>query len=120
MRIGRRARLGLTGQSGRVLPAAMLRRILLAAGCAASAGCGTLANQNGYCWYMTCAGGPVEPYGGVQQDWLGVRAGWHQVTADGADTGTTVIGALAAIDLPLSAVGDTILLPYHLWVAMAG
>jgi uncharacterized protein YceK len=100
----------------------MLRRILLAAGCAAvvaSAGCGTLANQNGYCWYMTCAGGPVEPYGGVQQDWLEVRSSWHEVTGDRADTGSTVMGALAAIDLPLSAVGDTILLPYHLWVTMA-
>jgi uncharacterized protein YceK len=100
----------------------MLRRFLLAALCAlsaASAGCGTLANQSGSELYITCAWSPPsEPYGGVERDWHQMRWDCSRVADEGPDTGSVVGLALAILDLPLSAVGDTVLLPYDVWVTM--
>ena len=87
----------------------MLRRILLAALCAvatASAGCGTILNEKG-AWRT-----PSEPYGGVEFDWYEMRWGCGRLAKEQTEVVPWVVLTLAIIDLPLSAVGDTVMLPY--------
>jgi len=104
------------------MPAEMLRRMLLTAGCVAaalSAGCGTMANQNGDYWHMTCAHHPPsEPYGGVRQDWdlLVSQVGWSVEPK----WSRAFTASIALADLPLSATADTVLLPYDVWATMVG
>ena len=98
----------------------MLRRILLAAGCALAVGCGTVANQNGDVWYMTCATHPPsEPYGGVRQD-LDYLASDHGWRVKDYPLGVPVFNSVVVCDLALSAAADTVMLPYDLWVTMMG
>jgi uncharacterized protein YceK len=101
----------------------MFRGILLTALCAmatASTGCGTISNQNGHYWYMTCATHPrSELYGGVKQD-LGALMNTQSRDFAEAGWGWVFQGAIACIDLPFSAIGDTLTLPYDVWVTVAG
>jgi uncharacterized protein YceK len=70
-----------------------------------SGGCGTLANT---VWtYPEPA--PKRVYGGVAKDWETAR----QFNADTSYQGRRV-AICAAVDLPYSAIGDTITLPYVL------
>lgn len=84
----------------------------------ASAGCGTTANQNGDCWWHTCYMGPAnQPYGGAEQDW-DLLTSIHGLGGDELGWGNVFSASLALFDLPFSAVGDTVTLPYDVWVTM--
>src|SRR5439155_11701128 len=74
-------------------------------GAAVCSGCGTLMNTA----YFTPHEGGERVYGGVRGDWdLAVSRENHP----------TWVTAAAVADLPLSAVGDTLALPYLLALAL--
>jgi uncharacterized protein YceK len=93
-------------------------RAVLAVGIAVwLSGCGTAANT---LWLLPMEGG-MSAYGGVKADVEMVRGGVARaVDADSLDSFAdaayyTVVGA---VDLPLSAVGDTLTLPVVLAAAL--
>jgi uncharacterized protein YceK len=74
-------------------------------------GCGTLLNMNHFAPYES--GG--QAYGGVQTD-VEILHGWAKAAKSDDSTGLRVCRCsaaawVAAVDLPLSAVGDTVTLP---------
>jgi uncharacterized protein YceK len=82
-------------------------------------GCGTIANFSGKGWENT------RIYGGVLQDvksaedWITYRpiSGESELQRD---VGTVVGTGLVALDVPLSAIGDTLTLPITIPVAIWG
>ena len=86
----------------------MPRRFLVWAVCvgaAVSSGCGTMANTA----YFTPGEGGKKVYGGVQVDWdVAVK-----------QNESAWVTAAAFADLPLSAIGDTLSLPYLLALYLA-
>jgi uncharacterized protein YceK len=102
----------------------MIRRVatvgLLLVVAAVSGGCGTFLNQQGPGMYPALQGRqPCQPFGGVGVD---LDAGRRAVEryAVGVEPGDlpetlgslTTACALLAVDLPMSAIGDTLYLPF--------
>lgn len=89
----------------------MTRTALWLAGAACAvclSGCGTVCN------IVDPSRSPPPLYGGVQEDWTSLVDAWEEWRADKAlwPWYFSVIGAGARlVDLPLSAVGDTVTLP---------
>jgi uncharacterized protein YceK len=89
----------------------------LAALALSAAGCGTLANQSEPGWLTAEPGhAPHQPYGGVGLD---LKAARDLVSKTGGDDKTydpywnTVVGCcFLAVEFPLSAVADTLFLPF--------
>src|SRR5262245_48986038 len=75
---------------------------------ALSAGCGTATNN---VWLTPIEGGQ-RVYGGVQVDCEILRDEFREGRESGPRLRTLLF---ASLDLPLSAVGDTLSLPYALW-----
>jgi uncharacterized protein YceK len=73
---------------------------------AALSGCGTAANL---IWFAPFEGG-MRPYGGVQADWSVTQGAADDLAKDSASRRPMNL-VWAAIDLPLSALADTITLP---------
>jgi uncharacterized protein YceK len=87
----------------RKLPLSMVAVFLLG-------GCGTVSNLS-----LPPQMEGRQPYGGVRQDIGLVRqnaADAKQATATSESVGDGVEALLAAVDVPLSVVGDTLALPY--------
>jgi uncharacterized protein YceK len=71
-------------------------------------GCGTICNV---------AYSPQDADGGVQSDVSSVRSATADAAAGKGDPSKAVLGAyMLFIDLPLSFIGDTLSLPYFLYV----
>jgi len=86
----------------------MARRILLWAVCAAasvSSGCGTVANT-----------AYLDPYEGGKRVYGGVQVAWDKTANQ--ESRSSWVTAAAYADLPLSAIGDTLTLPYTIAVAL--
>jgi uncharacterized protein YceK len=87
----------------------MARRILVGlvgAAAALGAGCGTMANTA----YLA-------PYEGGERVYGGVRVAWDK--AANQESKSPLVTAAAYADVPLSAIGDTIALPYLLALYLA-
>ena len=86
----------------------MPSRILLwavCAGAAVSSGCGTVANT-----------AYLDPYEGGKRVYGGVQVAWDK--AANPESQSTWVTAAAYADVPLSAIGDTLTLPYTVAVAL--
>jgi uncharacterized protein YceK len=86
----------------------MSRRILFGVVCAAAAlgsGCGTVANTA----YLA-------PYEGGERVYGGVQLAWEK--AGSQENKSTLVTAAAYADVPLSAIGDTLALPYLLALSL--
>jgi len=87
----------------------MARRSLLGAVCAAAAfgsGCGTVANTA----YLA-------PYEGGERVYGGVQIAWEKAATQ--ESKSPLVTAAAYADVPLSAIGDTVTLPYLLALSLA-
>ena len=79
---------------------------------ASMAGCGTIANmKGGYIIGPRVAGYPM-PYGGVTLNAHRLMECGHHFTSDPMNSGYGILVLIA--DMPLSAIGDTITLPWLL------
>jgi uncharacterized protein YceK len=87
----------------------MTRQFLIGLVCAAAAvssGCGTVANT-----------AYLDPYEGGERVYGGVRVAWDK--AANPESRSTWVTAAAYADVPLSAIGDTLTLPYFLALSLA-
>jgi uncharacterized protein YceK len=86
----------------------MSSRILVwvvCAGAAVSSGCGTVSNT-----------AYLDPYEGGKRVYGGVQVAWDK--AANSESRSTWVTAAAYADVPLSAIGDTLTLPYTVAVAL--
>src|SRR5947207_13699918 len=90
----------------------LLRGLAVAAVCALASGCGTFANT---CW-LTPEEGGMRAYGGTRADWQVAR----EAAANSDYHERVACLVKCALDLPLSALGDTITLPLILWHIVNG
>lgn len=77
--------------------------------CLIMSGCGTVVHQLSLTTLLIPPGTAPSPYGGVEMD---LAAASHPSDESPPSAGEACLAALAIIDLPLSAVADTALLPF--------
>jgi len=75
-------------------------------------GCGTIANMQPGGWIAPTGTGDEETrvYGGVKDDTIAIR-NWATAVANGEQDSAARL-LVWSLDLPLSAIGDTLTLPY--------
>ena len=100
---------------GRLTVVLTLGAITLLAG-----GCGTVANTA----VLPPEEGGKQVYGGVRVDWEAARHVVAEISGDYPRSPFLFVSGLLAVDLPLSAIGDTVTLPYTipyaLWLGPKG
>jgi uncharacterized protein YceK len=91
----------------------MSRQVLFACVAVVVCGCGTMKNVSGERFPIPINDSPRSVYGGVRLDAKGAGA----LVSGRCDM--PLLALAMTLDLPLSAVGDTVTLPYTLWYQLS-